>query len=48
MIVHHTDAQREYAYDRMSKFGKLDVALDYGSRHGWTFADMKRDWNRVF
>jgi phosphoserine phosphatase len=48
VIVHHTDALREYAYDRMSKFGKLDVALDYGSRHGWTFADMKRDWNRVF
>jgi hypothetical protein len=48
VIVHHTDAQREYAYDRMSKFGKLDVALDYGARHGWTFVDMKRDWNRVF
>jgi phosphoglycolate phosphatase-like HAD superfamily hydrolase len=47
-IVHHTDAEREWAYDRTSKIGKLDKALDEGTRRGWTIVDMKRDWNRVF
>jgi len=48
LIVHHTDAEREYAYDRKSQFGKLDVALDAATTNGWAVADMKRDWKRVF
>jgi phosphoglycolate phosphatase-like HAD superfamily hydrolase len=47
-IVHHTDAAREWAYDRQSPIGKLDKALDEGTSRGWTIVDMKRDWNRVF
>jgi len=47
-IVHHTDAEREYAYDRQSHIGKLDKALDEGTAKGWTIVDMKRDWKRVF
>jgi hypothetical protein len=47
-IVHHTDAEREYAYDRQSRVGRLDKALDEGLAKGWTIVDMKRDWKRVF
>jgi hypothetical protein len=47
-IVHHTDAEREYAYDRQSRTGKLDKALDEAVARGWTVVDMKRDWNTVF
>jgi hypothetical protein len=47
-IVHHTDAEREWAYDRASKIGKLDKALDGGLAKGWTIVDMKRDWRKVF
>jgi phosphoglycolate phosphatase-like HAD superfamily hydrolase len=47
-LVHHTDAAREYAYDRNSKIGKLDKALDEASAKGWTVVDMKRDWKTVF
>jgi phosphoserine phosphatase len=47
-IVHHTDAAREYAYDRTSKIGKLDKAWDDAMRQGWTVVDMKNDWNKVF
>ena len=47
-LVHHTDAEREYAYDRQSKIGKLDKALDEATAKGWTVADMKRDWKTVF
>jgi phosphoglycolate phosphatase-like HAD superfamily hydrolase len=47
-IVHHTDAEREWAYDRKSHVGKLDKALDEGIKRGWTIADMKRDWRVVF
>jgi phosphoglycolate phosphatase-like HAD superfamily hydrolase len=47
-IVHHTDAAREYAYDRQSHIGKLDNALDEGTKRGWTIVDMKRDWKKVF
>jgi phosphoglycolate phosphatase-like HAD superfamily hydrolase len=47
-IVHHTDAQREYAYDRQSKVGKLDKALDEAAQRGWTVVDMARDWKTVF
>ncbi len=48
LIVHHTDAEREYAYDRQSHVGKLDRALDAAAVNKWTVVDMKRDWKRVF
>ena len=48
LIVHHTDADREYAYDRQSSVGRLDKALDEAGRHGWTVVDMKQDWKRIF
>lgn len=47
-IVHHTDAAREWAYDRNSAVGRLDKALDEAHAKGWTVVDMKRDWKRVF
>jgi phosphoglycolate phosphatase-like HAD superfamily hydrolase len=47
-IVHHTDAEREYAYDRQSPFGKLDKALDEATAKGWTVINMKNDWKTVF
>ncbi|MEY9300977.1 hypothetical protein ABIF24_005608 [Bradyrhizobium elkanii] len=48
LIVHHTDAEREYAYDRKSSFGKLDKALDAASANGWIVVSMKDDWKRMF
>jgi hypothetical protein len=48
LIVHHTDADREWAYDRKSSVGKLDKALDVAQAEGWTVVDMKNDWKRVF
>jgi hypothetical protein len=48
LIVHHTDAEREYAYDRKSHFGKLDKALDAAAINKWAVADMKNDWKRIF
>ena len=47
-LVHHTDAEREWAYDRHSSVGRLDKALDEANRRGWTVVDMKRDWRTVF
>jgi hypothetical protein len=47
-VVHHTDAVREWAYDRQSSVGKLDKALDEAEAKGWTVVDMKRDWNLIF
>jgi hypothetical protein len=47
-LVHHTDAEREWAYDRTSHIGKLDKALDEATAKGWTVVDMKSDWKRVF
>jgi len=48
LIVHHTDAEREYAYDRESPFGRLDKALDDAPGKGWVVVDMKNDWKEVF
>jgi phosphoglycolate phosphatase-like HAD superfamily hydrolase len=48
LIVHHTDAVREYAYDRDSKVGRLDKAWDEGIKKGWTIVDMKNDWKQIF
>jgi hypothetical protein len=47
-LVHHTDAEREWAYDRTSNIGKLDKALDEANAKGWIVVDMKKDWKRVF
>jgi phosphoserine phosphatase len=48
VLIHHTDAQREYAYDRDSHIGKLDVALDESEARGWIVVDMMNDWNTIF
>jgi phosphoglycolate phosphatase-like HAD superfamily hydrolase len=48
MIIHHTDAEREWAYDRQVPIGKLDKALDEAQRRGWIVVDMKTDFRRVF
>jgi phosphoserine phosphatase len=48
LFVHHTDAEREYAYDRKSHVGTLDKALDQAATHGWIIVDMKKDWKHVF
>jgi hypothetical protein len=48
LLVHHTDAEREWAYDRQSSAGRLDKALDEAKTRRWTVVDMKSDWNRVF
>jgi len=48
LYVHHTDADREWAYDRKSSVGRLDKGLDEAKAKGWTVVDMKRDWRRVF
>ncbi len=48
LIIHHTDGEREYAYDRLSSVGRLDRALDEAAVRGWTVVDMKRDWASIF
>jgi phosphoserine phosphatase len=48
VVVHHTDAEREYAYDRESKVGHLDKALEAAKVDRWTVVDMKRDWKTIF
>jgi len=48
LIVHHTDADREVAYDRKSHIGRLDTALDAAKEKGWTVVDMKQDWKVIF
>ena len=48
LLVHHTDQEREYAYDRDTPFGRLDKALDVAAMNHWVVADMKNDWKRIF
>jgi phosphoserine phosphatase len=48
MIVHHTDAEREAAYDRDSHVGKLDKGLDEAPNRGWAVIDMKTDWKTIY
>ena len=48
LLLHHTDAAREYAYDREAGANTLDEALDEAARSGWTVVDMARDWGPVF
>jgi phosphoglycolate phosphatase-like HAD superfamily hydrolase len=47
-VVHQTDAEREWAYDRHSSIGRLDRALDEAKAKNWTVVDMKKDWKRIF
>jgi hypothetical protein len=47
-IVHHTDAEREWAYDRQSHIGQLDKALDEGQARRWTVVSMRDDWKTIF
>ncbi len=48
LLVHHTDADREYSYDRQSPIGKLDKALDEAAAKHWVVVDMKSDWKTIF
>lgn len=48
LLLHHDDAEREYAYDRDSTVGRLDKALDAAPKAGWVAVSMKDDWNTVF
>ncbi len=48
LLVHHDDAEREYAYDRDSSIGKLDIAWDEAVAKGWNVVSMKDDWGQIF
>jgi len=48
VIIHHTDARREWAYDRDSHIGRLDKALGLAGKNGWVVVDMQRDWLQIF
>ena len=48
LYLHHTDAEREWSYDRESHIGKLDKGLDYANENGWTVIDMKNDWKVIY
>jgi phosphoserine phosphatase len=47
-LVHHTDGEREWSYDRASSVGRLDKALDEATRKGWTVVDMKQEWKTIY
>jgi phosphoglycolate phosphatase-like HAD superfamily hydrolase len=47
LLIHHDDADREWAYDRDSHVGKLDKGLNEGPQRGWTVVSMKNDWNTI-
>lgn len=47
-LIHHTDAEREWAYDRKSSIGRLDHALDEAKNKGWMLVDMKQDWKTIY
>jgi phosphoglycolate phosphatase-like HAD superfamily hydrolase len=48
MLIHHTDEKREWAYDRKSEIGRLDLGLDQASVNGWHVVDMEKDWKVIF
>ncbi|WP_296316999.1 HAD family hydrolase [Winogradskyella sp. UBA3174] len=48
LYLHHTDAEREWAYDRDSHIGKLDKGLDQANKDGWTVIDMAKDWKVIY
>lgn len=47
-IVHHTDGDREFAYDKDSHVGKLDKALVEAAKNAWNVVDMKTDWKVIY
>ena len=48
LYIHHTDAEREWAYDRESHIGKLDQGLTEAAQRGWTVVDMKSAWKTIY
>ena len=48
VLVHHDDAEREFAYDRKSHVGRLERALDEAGARGWTVVSIRQDWKQVF
>ncbi len=48
LYLHHTDEEREWAYDRKSHIGRLDKGLEEANEKGWTIIDMKKDWNKIY
>ena len=48
LIVHHTDAERDYSYERKSLFGRLDKGLEESPKRRWVVVDMKQDWKVIF
>jgi len=48
VLIHHTDAEREWAYDRDSHIGRLDRGLDEADERGWVVVDMKQDWTAIY
>jgi hypothetical protein len=48
LYVHHTDSEREWAYDQKSSIGRLDKGLDEAQAKGWTVVDMKQDWKVIY
>ncbi len=48
LYLHHTDGEREWAYDRESHIGRLDKGLDEANKKGWTVIDMKEDWKLIY
>ena len=48
LYVHHTDADREWAYDRDSPIGRLDKGLQEAEFNAWTIVDMKKDWKQIY
>jgi hypothetical protein len=48
LLVHHTDADREWACDRESAIGRLDKTLDEAHEKAWTVVDMRQDWKTVY
>ena len=48
MIIHHADADREWAYDRESHIGRLSKGLEDGPKRGWTIVSMRDDWKTIF
>ncbi len=48
LYIHHTDAEHEWEYDRISHIGRLDKGLDEANEKGWTVVDMKNDWKVIY
>ena len=48
VLIHHTDAEREWAYDRESSVGRLDRGLEEAEARGWVVVDMKQDWLAIY